>query len=167
MDSRKILFVCMGNICRSPAAEGVMQKLVQEVGLNNQIEIDSAGTIGYHAGDNADPRMIKHASKRGYMLTSISRKFNPFKDFEYFDYIVTMDDQNYSDIKALDPSNKFGKKLYKMTSFCSDVNVREVPDPYYDGSEGFENVLDILEDSCKGLLETVKNELEPENQIKN
>ncbi len=154
---KKILFVCMGNICRSPSAEAVMKYLVEKENLTDKIFIDSAGTIGYHAGEPADPRMRKHAEKRGYNLTSIARQFR-LQDFEEFDYIVVMDHDNYRDIRALDKENKYAHKVFKMTQFSSN-GYEEVPDPYYGGPQGFENVLDILEDSAKGLLEKVKSEL--------
>lgn len=159
MENKKILFVCMGNICRSPAAEGVMKHFVEREKLDGKIFIDSAGTIGYHAGDPADKRMIVHAAQRGYDLTSISRKFNPDTDFEKFDYIVTMDNDNYDDIKSLDRKKKYINKLYKMTEFSRNIRASEVPDPYYSGSEGFERVLDILEDACEGLLQKVKDDI--------
>ena len=149
---KRILFVCMGNICRSPAAEGIAKKFLEKRGLNGTIEIDSAGTLDYHTGELPDSRMILHASKRGYRLDSKARQFNPKKDFEYFDYIVTMDDDNYTEITALDRNNKYKDKIFKMVSFGTKLKVDEVPDPYYSGSDGFENVLDILEDSVNGLI---------------
>ncbi|MCW8804432.1 MAG: low molecular weight phosphotyrosine protein phosphatase, partial [Ignavibacteriaceae bacterium] len=152
---KKILFVCMGNICRSPAAEGIAKKLIEEKALNGTIEIDSAGTLDYHTGKLPDERMIKHASKRGYILDSLARQFNPKKDFECFDYIVTMDDDNYSEITSLDKENRDKSKIFKMVSFSKKQIVNEVPDPYYTGSDGFEFVLDILEDSVEGLLNKV------------
>ena len=157
----------MGNICRSPAAEGVAKTLVEKRGLNGSIEIDSAGTLDYHEGEKPDARMIKHASKRGYILDSRARQFNPKKDFVYFDYIVTMDDNNYSEIISLDRKNEFRNKVFKMVSFGKNVNVNEVPDPYYSGSQGFENVLDILEDSVEGLLNKVEDDIRRENKSKN
>lgn len=157
---KKVLFVCMGNICRSPAAEGVMNTMVEQNNLSNQIQIDSAGTIGYHEGEPADARMSKHASKRGYKLTSRSRKFNPDKDFEEFDYIVTMDDNNYEDILSLDRKNKYGHKVYKIAKFFVNHDHTEVPDPYYGGSDGFEIVLDLLEDGNKNLLEKIRKDIE-------
>lgn len=159
MENKKILFVCMGNICRSPAAEAVMKHIVEREKLESEIFIDSAGTIGYHAGDPADARMISKAVKRGYDLTSISRKFNPDTDFDKFDYIVTMDNDNYEDIRHLDRKKKYRDKLFKMTSFNRNMKVSEVPDPYYSGSDGFELVLDILEDACEGLLNKVKDDI--------
>lgn len=155
----KVLFVCMGNICRSPAAEGVFRNLVKSEKLENIIEIDSAGTIGYHSGELPDARMRKHALQRGYDLTSRARQFNPLKDFDDFDYIVTMDDDNHSDIISLDKKGIYKNKICKMCEFSSDKSIKEVPDPYYSGSAGFENVLDILEDSTKNLLKKIKSDV--------
>ncbi|MFO7524348.1 MAG: low molecular weight protein-tyrosine-phosphatase [Ignavibacteriaceae bacterium] len=157
---KKVLFVCMGNICRSPAAEGVMKKMIEDNNLENKIEVDSAGTIGFHQGEPADPRMSIHASKRGYNLTSRSRKFIPEKDFEEFDYIVTMDDNNYEDILSLDRNNKYAHKVHKFSKFFVNNDNTEVPDPYYGGSEGFEIVLDLLEDGNKNLLEKIRKDIE-------
>ena len=164
---KRILFVCMGNICRSPAAEGIAKKFLENRGLDGTIEIDSAGTLDYHTGELPDPRMIKHASKRGYKLDSHARKFNPENDFEYFDYIVTMDDDNYSEITSLDRKNKYKDKVYKMVSFRNKIKADEVPDPYYSGSDGFEQVLDILEDSVEGLLNKVEDDIRRENKSEN
>jgi len=155
---KKILFVCMGNICRSPSAEAVMKYLVEKENLENRIFIDSAGTIGCHAGEKADARMRKHASKRGYKLTSVARQFQ-LCDFENFDYIVVMDKENYRDIMALYPKENFKDKIFMMTDFSSN-GYYEVPDPYYGGYKGFERVLDILEDSARGLLKKVKSEID-------
>ncbi len=160
MTKKKILFVCLGNICRSPAAEGIMKKFVAQNNLDNIIEVDSAGTMGYHTGEGADPRMKRHAKNRGYDLTSAARRFDPKKDFPNFDYIVTMDDQNFADINSLDNEKKFHNKIFKMASFCKNHDIAEVPDPYYEGSEGFEYVLDILEDGCGNLLNKIKNEID-------
>ena len=164
MTNKKILFVCMGNICRSPAAEGIMTSLVKKNNLENSIKIDSAGTIAYHTGEGADPRMKKHAANRGYDLTSVARKFDPNKDFEEFDYIVTMDDENFTNILKLDTEGLYVEKIHRMTEYSSDLNVTEVPDPYYGGGKGFEIVLDILEDSCEGLLQKIKEDAESENK---
>lgn len=164
---KKILFVCMGNICRSPAAEGIAKKIISDKSLNGSIEIDSAGTLDYHTGELPDQRMRNHASKRGYILDSTARQFNPKKDFDYFDYIVTMDDSNYFEIKSLDKKGIYISKIFKMVSFGNDKNVKEVPDPYYSGSEGFENVLDILEDSVEGLINKVEDDIRRENKSKN
>ena len=158
MDStKKILFVCMGNICRSPSAEAVFRELVKKAGLNGRFEIDSAGTGAWHVGEQADRRMQKHAVKRGYNLTSISRKFNPKADFDRFDLIVAMDDENIWALKRMARSESDLRKICKMTDFKQEWNYDEVPDPYYGGEEGFELVLDLLEDACKGLLYQVAN----------
>lgn len=119
----------MGNICRSPAAEGVAKSILNKKGLSDTVEIDSAGTIDYHKGEPADPRMIAHAAIRGYKLDSLARQFDPEKDFEHFDYIVTMDEENYKDIVLLDEKNKFRNKVFKITAFGTEESVNEVPDP--------------------------------------
>jgi protein-tyrosine phosphatase len=144
----------MGNICRSPSAEAVMQSIVKQQGLEQEIVCDSAGTFDYHCGKPADARMQKHARLRGYELISISRPFED-EDFELFDWIITMDEDNYQQIKWFDQSNNYTDKIRRMTDFCSSSQVYEVPDPYYGGNNGFENVLDLLEDACQGLLEFV------------
>jgi len=164
---KKILFVCMGNICRSPAAEGIAKKFLEKKGLDGTIEIDSAGTLDYHTGELPDPRMIKHALKRGYKLDSRARQFNPENDFEYFDYIIIMDNDNYFEITSLDRKNKYKDKVLKMVSFGEKLKVDEVPDPYYSGSTGFEYVLDILEDSVEGLLKKVEDDIRRENKSEN
>lgn len=153
MEKKKVLFVCLGNICRSPAAEGVFTNKVKERGLEYAFEIDSAGTAGYHAGEPADKRMQQHALKRGYNLTSISRKFNPAVDFDKFDWVVAMDNENVSNLKRMARGPEDVAKISKMTDFRKIWNYTEIPDPYYGGYEGFELVLDLLEDACEGLLE--------------
>lgn len=157
MDKTKILFVCLGNICRSPSAEAVFTGIVNQNGLKKKFEIDSAGTSGWHAGEPADRRMQSHAVKRGYNLTSISRQFDPNTDFDYFDLIIGMDDSNIADLKRMARNEDDLQKIHLMTDFAKEWNYNEVPDPYYGGEEGFELVLDLLEDSCQGLLEkTIK-----------
>ena len=153
MEKKKILFVCLGNICRSPSAEAVFNGVLKKEGIASQFEVDSAGTSGWHAGEPADRRMQSHATKRGYNLTSISRKFDPHSDFDHFDMIVGMDDSNMENLKRMARNTDDLNKLYKMTDFAKEFSYDEVPDPYYGGSEGFELVLDLLEDSCRGLLE--------------
>lgn len=149
-----ILFVCMGNICRSPAAEGVFRKLVSDAGRVDEFEIDSAGTISYHAGDPADRRMRAAAGRRGYQLESIARRIRE-DDFERFDLIVTMDDENFHTVRAMDPGAR--ARVVRMCDYVSDRAVSEVPDPYYGGDSGFEQVLDILEDACANLLARAHN----------
>ena len=155
MNSTKILFVCLGNICRSPAAEAIMIKKILDSDMEWDISVDSSGVMGYHTGETADMRMKQHANLRGYEITSIARKFNPGKDFKEFDYIITMDDENYRDITSMDTEGNYTSKIHKMMKFCKTNKTDEVPDPYYDGSEGFEKVLNILEDACNGLLEKI------------
>lgn len=155
----------MGNICRSPAAEGVAKSILIEKDLNEFIQVDSAGTIDYHEGEPSDPRMIVHAAKRGYNLNSLARQFNPERDFEKFDYIVTMDDENFNSIILLDKENKYKNKIFKMTSFGNDESITEVPDPYYNGKSGFELVLDILEDSVNGLIVKIEDDIKREDKI--
>lgn len=152
MDKTKVLFVCLGNICRSPSAEAVFTGLVKKGGYSDKFEIDSAGTSGWHAGDKADKRMQSHAIKRGFNLTSLSRKFNPDTDFDYFDYIIGMDDENIHALKGMARNDADLNKIHKMTDFRKEWEYDTVPDPYYGGEEGFELVLDLLEDSCNGLL---------------
>ena len=155
----KILFVCMGNICRSPSGEAVMNGLIVKNNLQDRIECDSAGTIGYHTGEPADARMQRHALKRGYDLTSIARQIKHF-DFDRFDYIIAMDKENYNNILILDSEGKYRNIISLMMDFATQHDDSEVPDPYYGGEQGFEYVLDLLEDACMGLLERiVKNDL--------
>lgn len=153
----KVLFVCWGNICRSPSAEAVMNAYIEKAGLNDKIECDSAGTISYHNGEPADSRMQSHAIKRGYQLTSISRQVVP-RDFDEFDYIIGMDNSNISNMEPFMLKAEDALRVSKMTDYCSLPNPGKVPDPYYGGAEGFEKVLDLLEDACNGLLQKIKEE---------
>jgi len=161
MEKKKVLFVCLGNICRSPAAEAVMNKLISDRNLENLIEVDSAGLVDYHKGEQADPRMVEAAASRGFQLKGDARQFNFREDFDKFDYIVTMDDSNLEDIKTLDFENTHGDKIYKMVSFSKRLIVPEVPDPYFGGRKGFDIVLDILEDAADGLLDKIENDIIP------
>ena len=166
MVNKKILFVCMGNICRSPAAETIMTSLIKKDNLENSLVVDSAGTIDYHTGESADPRMRKQAALRNYDIVHRARAFNPKTDFDKFDYIITMDNHNYEAISVWDQDKKYRDKIFKMTTFSSKYNIDEVPDPYYHGTEGFDYVLNILEDACSGLLSKVKNEIGQSNKGK-
>ena len=152
----KILFVCLGNICRSPSAEGIMKKLVAEAGLEDAFEIDSAGLIGYHEGELPDQRMRSHASRRGYVLDSRSRPVRP-DDFDKFDYIIGMDDRNCDELQRLAPDLESKNKVHRMVEYSRQYSHDHVPDPYYGGASGFELVLDLLEDACAGLLETISS----------
>lgn len=154
MSDKQILFVCMGNICRSPSAEAVMKSMVEESGMD--IYVDSAGTIAHHAGEPADRRMQQHARQRSYDLTSISRQIVA-EDFDSFDLIVAMDDDNMAYLKS--HAGVHQDKLVKMTDYCTHFNYSSVPDPYYGGAAGFELVLDLLEDACAGLLAYCKRDI--------
>ncbi|BBM81811.1 low molecular weight protein-tyrosine-phosphatase [Candidatus Uabimicrobium amorphum] len=155
---KNILFVCLGNICRSPAAEGIMNKILSDKQLTHKYTCDSAGTTGYHTGESADARMIAHAKKRNYDLTSRARQFDPSSDFEKFDYIITMDQHNYENVRDRNYDKQHHHKIHPMVSFCTKHQVDKVPDPYYGGAQGFERVLDILEDACHGLLKHMEDE---------
>lgn len=156
MNKYKILFVCLGNICRSPAAEAVMRSMVESRGLSDAVEVDSAGIIGYHEGEQADPRMRSAAFQRGYRLTSISRPVRP-DDFHSFDLIVGMDNSNLQSLRRMAPPDAHAR-LCLLTDFCADSGHTEVPDPYYGGLSGFVLVLDILEEACGRLLATLQDE---------
>ncbi|GAB6119312.1 low molecular weight protein-tyrosine-phosphatase [Dysgonomonas termitidis] len=159
MKEYNILFVCLGNICRSPAAEGILKRMVREHGLQDKISVDSAGTSGYHDGDLPDHRMRQHGARRGYKFDSLSRRFTS-RDFDRSDVILAMDDSNYHNIMRLAPDLESEKKVYRMADFSKRFGHDHIPDPYYSGADGFELVLDLLEDACEGLLDKLKkNEL--------
>lgn len=159
MVKKRILFVCMGNICRSPAAEAIMKKVIADKNLTEQIEVDSAGTIDYHCGESADLRMIEFSESKGYKIDSIARQFDSTIDFPKFDYIVTMDDENFDDISSMDIQNKYHNKIFRMVDFCRTYNINEIPDPYFSGQAGFEHVLELLEDATQGLLNRVIDDI--------
>ena len=141
----KILFVCLGNICRSPAADGIMRHIVRKRGLGAEIAVDSAGTYAGHTGELPDARMRRAALRRGYELTHRARQIRE-EDFGKFDMIVVMDDR-------LAPSRADAARIFRMREFFSrHPGWDHVPDPYYEGAEGFELVLDMLEDGCEGIL---------------
>ncbi len=151
---KKILFVCLGNICRSPGAEGIMKDLVRRNRRDADFYIDSAGLYGGHAGALPDARMRKHASMRGYSLDSRARAFYPSADFLEFDMIIGMDEQNIRQLNLLAENDEERTKIFRMTDFCRKyTEYKEVPDPYYEGADGFELVLDLLEDAVGGLYE--------------
>lgn len=155
---RKILFVCLGNIYRSPAAEGVLKAAAERKGLSDKIAVDSAGTYGGHAGQLPDSRMRSAAARRGYDLTHRARQITE-EDFIDFDMIVVMDDMNYESVSRLAPERRYLDKLYRFAEFCGrHPQWSHVPDPYYEGREGFELVLDLLEDGCEGILEKIADE---------
>ena len=150
----KLLFVCLGNICRSPSAENIMNHLIEQAGLSDSIVCDSAGTSSYHIGSPPDRRMAAAAKSRGIILKGQARQFQR-SDFEKFDLILAMDQDNYRDILFLDPQKKYQDKVKLICEFASNHREREVPDPYYGGSEGFNRVIDLLLDACEGLLQNV------------
>ena len=155
---KKILFVCLGNICRSSSAEGVMKRLIEEAGREDEFMIDSAGILSYHQGELPDSRMRAHAARRGYNLIHRSRPVHT-EDFYNFDLIIGMDDRNIDDLKDRAPSIEEWNKIHRMTDYCKKfTHAYHVPDPYYGGAEGFEYVLDVLEDACSGLLESLDKE---------
>lgn len=148
----RILFVCLGNICRSPSAEAIMKKFVRNAKQERRIEIDSAGILGIHEGERADARMFTHAARRGYRLKSISRPVRT-SDFFDFDLIIGMDNRNIEDLKQKAPDLESVEKIHQMMEYSRNKLYDYVPDPYYCGADGFELVLDLLEDACAGLLE--------------
>ena len=156
MKKQSILFVCLGNICRSPAAEAIFIDLIKKKGLNDNFIVDSAGTGSWHIGKKADNRMRIAAHKRGLEILSRARQINA-KDFEKFNYIITMDDSNFEDIidfKSRKSLSNFSS-INKIQNFRSVFEETEVPDPYFGGEEGFDHVLDILEDSVGGFLNAI------------
>ena len=154
-ENTAVLFVCLGNICRSPMAETVFNKMLKDNNLTQYFEVDSAGLIDFHEGEKADARMRNHARKRGYDITHISRPVTE-ADFEKFDYIVGMDDQNINALSKRARTEKQRKKICKISDYCSLHAVEAVPDPYYGDDAGFIHVIDLLEDACEGLLMTVR-----------
>lgn len=148
----KILFVCLGNICRSAAAEAIMKKLTEEAGVADQFEIDSAGILNYHEGEPADRRMREHARTHGYEVTSISRPVRR-TDFDHFDLIIGMDNNNIEDLKDRAQTIEHEQKIHAMREYF-DANTKEdyVPDPYYGGASGFELVIALLEEGCSNLI---------------
>ena len=148
---KKILFVCLGNICRSSSAEGVLYHLIEDAGRAEEFLYDSAGMLSDLQGEQPDSRMRAHAARRGYQLVLRSRPVRT-EDFYNFDLIIGMDDRNIEDLKDIAPSPEEWKKIHRMTEYCNRIPADHVPDPYYGGAEGFEYVLDILEDACSGLL---------------
>jgi protein-tyrosine phosphatase len=148
---KRVLFVCLGNICRSPTAEGVMRRLVEEQGLSDEIEIDSAGTGGWHVGAPPDARATEAARRRGTTLEGAARRFDPRTDFDRFDLILAMDAENKRDLLALAPDDAARAKVRMFLP-----GDRDVPDPYYGGDDGFERVLDLVEEAAASLLRELR-----------
>ena len=153
---QRILFVCLGNICRSPAAEAMMQMLVERNGLADRVVLDSAGKYGGHSGERSDARMRRAALARGIDITHRARQVRE-EDFERFDMIIAMDDNNYEALFRLAPDREAQQRIYRFREFLRhNPNWSYIPDPYYEGHEGFELVLDLLEDGCSTLLEKLR-----------
>lgn len=153
----KLLFVCLGNICRSPSAENIMNYLLETRQLDHQISCDSAGTSSYHIGSPPDRRMTLAAREQGIFLKGKARQLQGV-DFENFDWILAVDDENYRDILRLDPQGLYHHKVRKICDFCRYHDDTEVPDPYYGGEAGFRYVIDLLMDACEGFLEFLLQE---------
>lgn len=148
----RILFVCLGNICRSPAAEIIFRHQVREAGLSAEFLIDSAGTIGLHRGAPPDSRMSAALERRGFTVSGRSRQIEA-ADLEHFDLILTMDEANFSDVRKLTPESN--NKVRPFIGYCRNHSDPRVPDPYYGGQKGFEHVIDLLEDGCAGVFESL------------
>ena len=154
MENMNVLFVCMGNICRSPTAEGVMRKLVADAGLSGRVRVDSAGTHGYHVGEPPDPRALAAAKRRGYDLSDLRARELESADFERFDLLLAMDFNNLDRLQTLCPP-QFQPKVGMLMGYARQYKVPIVPDPYYRGAAEFNRVLDYVEDACEGLLQAL------------
>lgn len=152
MPPTRILFVCLGNICRSPAAEIIFRKIISDAGREADFEVDSAGTIGFHQGAPPDSRMAAALTRDGFTVTGAARQIHP-ADLQTYDLIVTMDETNFSEVQALDPSAASHTKIRPFVSFCRHHDDLRVPDPYYGGQRGFDHVMNLLRDGCQGILE--------------
>lgn len=157
MQKLRVLMVCMGNICRSPMAHGVLATRICDAGLEHVIQVDSAGTHGYHVGEPPDRRAQATARSRGYDLAGLRARRLDEEDFREFDYILVMDEDNLSHARKVQPSD--GKaRLHRFLEFAGSRREREVPDPYYGGAQGFEHVLDLVEDAADGFLAHLKEQ---------
>ena len=153
----RVLFVCLGNICRSPTAEGVFRKLVEEAMLTAQIEIDSAGTHAYHVGEPPDERAQFACQRRGIDISRLRGRRASASDFQKFDYVLAMDRQNQENLLAISPKG-LEHKLRLFMEFAPNRPEQEVPDPYFGGESGFDRVLDMIEEAARGLLEDIRRE---------
>ncbi|WP_058557485.1 low molecular weight protein-tyrosine-phosphatase [Thiohalocapsa sp. ML1] len=153
----RVLFVCMGNICRSPTAQGVFRKLVEDAGLVDRIEIDSAGTHAYHVGEPPDARAQATALRRGIDLSDLRARRAVPADFEAYHYVLAMDQENYHALSDLCPPGRgLERRLTLLMDYAPAARLREVPDPYYGSSGGFEAVFDMVEEAARGLLEDIR-----------
>jgi protein-tyrosine phosphatase len=152
MAALKVLMVCTGNICRSPTAEGVLRAKLQAAGLHKKVEVDSAGTLGAHAGEPPDARAIKHAAARGYDLRKLRARRLSRDDFDHFDHVLAMDESHLQRLRELAPAGSRARISLLLEHSAHFAAQREVPDPYFGPPAGFERVLDLVEDACDGLL---------------
>lgn len=155
----KICFVCLGNICRSPTAEGIFQHLVNERGLQSYFYVDSAGTSAFHIGERANSKSRQIAEKNEVELKSRARRFEA-EDLDEFDLVVAMDSENYQNIVSLDDNGSYSDKIIKMRDYDPQPENGDVPDPYYGGMDGFKNVFNIVHRSCEALLDELENQIE-------
>jgi protein-tyrosine phosphatase len=158
MEYVKVLFVCTGNICRSPTAEGVLRKLVADAGLADRIEVDSAGTAAYHVGDPPDPRAIRSAAQRGYDLSDLRARRVERRDFERFDLLISMDRGHHEWLLKLCPDGQF-HRLHLFQDFAEAPKQLDVPDPYYGDAADYELTLDMIEPGARGLLQALERDL--------
>lgn len=153
----KLLFVCLGNICRSPAAEEIMRTCVVHAGLEKQFEIDSAGIGSWHIGQLPDPRMRRAGEEHGYRLTHHARQFNPQNDFRAFDFILVMDQENFTTISSMAPDPAEAGKVKMLAKYMTrHPGQNDIPDPYFGGMDGFDRTIELLEDACQGLLQELQ-----------
>ncbi len=153
----KVLFVCLGNICRSPTAEGIFRHLVESEGLTDRIAIDSAGTHAYHVNEAPDPRAQEAAARRGVDLSQLRGRKATAADIELFDYVLAMDRENYENLLAISVDD-LGSKVRLFLDYAPNRAEDEVPDPYFGGNSGFDRVLDMIEDAAKGLLADIRRQ---------
>ena len=153
----KVLFVCLGNICRSPTAHGVFDAVLARHGLASLVEVDSCGTGSWHVGEPPDARATEEAGARGYQLAHLRARQIHARDFDHYDYILAMDRQNLADLQRLCPQDYVGR-LELFLNFAQDIGLDEVPDPYYGGPRGFAEVLDLVEAASEGLLGVLQRE---------
>ena len=156
----RVLMVCTGNICRSPTAHGVLEKMVINAGLQTSIQVDSAGTHSYHVGEAPDGRSQQHALRRGYDLSHQRARQLTAQDFDDFDLVLVMDSSNETAVRKISTAAQ-QLRLKRLTDFCQRFDDKQVPDPYYGGERGFEHVLDLVEDACQGLLEHIAARQKP------
>lgn len=157
-DALRVLMVCMGNICRSPMAEGVLRAKLQQAGLHTRVVVDSAGTHGYHTGEAPDPRAIRAAAQRGVELAALRARPVQPEDFSRFHWLLAMDEANLAWLQRRAPEGVQARVDLLMTHARRHTGVREVPDPYYGAAAGFEHVLDLVDDACDGIVAHLASE---------